>query len=214
MKPYYEDDNIETTIQQDPRPYINSLGELDPGENNPYRPDPSHNLIDAVHSDEDMNVRLTFTNEPIKIIPYINPPRKKKKEPQKQYNKKDKDNRSNNPSILELPTSRANKGGFQPTTKPTIDNSTTQESPAATALNGALIQGSPNASTHTKQQESWIEGRSEKKIRTLVELQRSAHIDTKENIAAILTKFVDKATFYRLSKKVISRVPVEISEDE
>ena len=43
---------------------------------------------------------------------------------------------------------------------------------------------------------------------------RFAHINTKENIADILTKPVDKATFYHLSKKVIFRVPVEISKDE
>ena len=36
---------------------------------------------------------------------------------------------------------------------------------------------------------------------------RFAHIDSKENIADILTKSVDKATFYHLSKKCLFRVP-------
>ena len=36
---------------------------------------------------------------------------------------------------------------------------------------------------------------------------RFAHIDSKENIADILTKSVDKATFYHLTKKCLFRVP-------
>ena len=42
---------------------------------------------------------------------------------------------------------------------------------------------------------------------------RFAHLDSKENIADIMTKSVDKATFYHLTKKCLFRVP-EINKSQ